>query len=343
MPWYDTPPKPSRQYAIRPRRCRQRLAQRLGAGMDACAAAAVERLLPSEVEGLLGDAGFQALVAHYRGFAARPRAERVRHLADLALELLQQALAAGDVRAAIFFRVEHAAGRDPSLTLAERVACRLERAPCAPVPPARVVPPRSPAAPPRREADYGWCAATQPDEDAAAALAEGEAAKAGARLAAKTASLADAVTAEAERRATAEVDPAVAGAARFARAAHAEPLRGLNAARQLQARRDAYAEGRPPPKSPHPVPLPRSRERGQEERSDPGGAPHDASDTLSRAREREGVRGSSDPPEPPAPPPLPPWLDRVDARVRQTALALPPHEVGPYLRRIGRFYGFDTG
>ena len=61
MPWYDRPPKPSRQYVIRTRRCRQRIAQRLGAGQAVETVAAIERLHAGEVETLLGDDGFLVL------------------------------------------------------------------------------------------------------------------------------------------------------------------------------------------------------------------------------------------------------------------------------------------
>ena len=118
-------------------------------------------------------------------------------LTDLALDLLQLALVAGDVRAALFFATEIRAGRDPSRTLAEAVEAAMQRhglarrdeAPSAPIdetidaerevarplsraercllpdPPAKADTARR-----RDEADFPYCVATLPTAEAAVAL-----------------------------------------------------------------------------------------------------------------------------------------------------------------------------
>ncbi|WGF87421.1 hypothetical protein [Marinivivus vitaminiproducens] len=118
-------PAPSR-FRFTARRCRRRCARALAAGRSLDAVARVERVAAIELEALLADGQFQALVAHYAALAALPRPERLARLADVALEVLEHAVEAGELRASMFVLHEHRAGRDPSLTLAEAALARIE-------------------------------------------------------------------------------------------------------------------------------------------------------------------------------------------------------------------------
>jgi hypothetical protein len=242
--WATERPRASRQYVIGKRRCRQRLAQGLAAGRSPKALAAVNRLGEAEVELLLKDESFQELVAHYRTLAALPEAEKLAALRRKALDLMELALDAGDVRVAIFFANEELHGRDPGLTLAKAALRAVEREAgrTAPVPERR--PASRPPAAPRREADFPYCAATQPGPVEAAALAAEEARRFESRLATTRRSLTGRLLAEAEREGTAEVEALADAAEAFARDAHGQGGQALPAAAAWQARRDSFAEGR---------------------------------------------------------------------------------------------------
>ncbi|WGF89969.1 hypothetical protein [Marinivivus vitaminiproducens] len=101
-------PAPSR-FRFTARRCRRRCARALAAGRSLDAVARVERVAAIELEALLADGQFQALVAHYAALAALPRAERLARLADVALEVLEHAVEAGELRASMFVLHEHRA------------------------------------------------------------------------------------------------------------------------------------------------------------------------------------------------------------------------------------------
>jgi hypothetical protein len=195
--WSETSAKPARQYVIGSRRCRQRLAQKLGRGLRPAEVAAIERRPVEEVAALLEEPGFQELAAHYAGLNALPEAERRSRLVGLARAMLGRLVACGDLRAICFALFEEKNGRHPAGSLA--------------------------------------------------------------------------------------------GA------------------------------------SPH------------------SSSPAEASSPVipDAAQRQAGIQPQPDPATP-APPPLPAWLDQVDARIRQVALRLPEHELAFYLRRVGRFYGFDT-
>lgn len=278
MNWLDPTsrrrlPRPSYPFQ---RRCdRQRVAQRLGLGMATDEVAAIERAEPSAIRRLLSDEGFGRLVEHYRTLGAMDHAERLARLTGEAMLLLELGIGAGDLRVAAFVVHEAGHGRDPAATLAAKVdavlarACGTEppRAPGEPVP--EPTPPPDAAAdarpPARCDAQFSWCAATQPDELAAVELAEQEAGRAAGRLGRTIAGLTGRLVRETERVGTASLPPAVAARlTAFAEAAHATPARCLAAARPLEHRRRDYAEARPP------RPLPPAAAGGDGRRHDPG-------------------------------------------------------------------------
>jgi hypothetical protein len=245
LPAWASDRRRSRQDVIGTRRCRQRLAQGLAAGRSPKALAALNRLGEAEVELLLKDEGFQDLVAHYRTLAELPEAEKLAALRRKALELMELALDAGDVRVAIFFAYEELHGRDPGLTLAKAAVRAVEReAVRTAPPPERRLPLRPPFEPPKREADFPWCAATQAGPTEAAAMAAGEVRRFEARIGTTRRGLTGRLLAEAEREGTAKVEPLTAKVKDFACEAHGEGGKALGAAAQWQERRDAFAAGR---------------------------------------------------------------------------------------------------
>ncbi|SNB73814.1 hypothetical protein SAMN07250955_1111, partial [Arboricoccus pini] len=68
------------RYAFAARRDRRRAAQALGAGREVARVAAAERVAPVELERLMREEGFQALVRHYKELAGLPREERLARL-----------------------------------------------------------------------------------------------------------------------------------------------------------------------------------------------------------------------------------------------------------------------
>lgn len=116
------------RYAFAARRDRRRAAQALGAGRAVAQVAAAERVAPVELERLMQEEGFKALVRHYGELAALPRAERLARLMTLALELLELAVECGDLRVAMFCLAEGQAGRDPAHSVAVHVTRMLEEA-----------------------------------------------------------------------------------------------------------------------------------------------------------------------------------------------------------------------
>src|SRR5690606_15576278 len=103
-------------------------AQALAAGVSVASVAAIERTEPQEIERLLGERSFKALVEHYRSDGEDGREARLERIAAVALDLLELAIESGDVRAAIFFLAERRCGRDPGRTMAEAVLRSIERA-----------------------------------------------------------------------------------------------------------------------------------------------------------------------------------------------------------------------
>lgn len=128
----------------------RRLGRRLAFGLTPAQAARVEGIEAAEVERLLADPGFAGLVDEYRALDALPDEERRRVLTNLARNLVQEAIASGDLGAALFVLREEACGRDPARTLADGVIAahrRPVRAPAptlAPRPATAAAPPASP-------------------------------------------------------------------------------------------------------------------------------------------------------------------------------------------------------
>jgi hypothetical protein len=333
MPWYDEPVRRSRAYLFRSRRCRQRIAQGLGAGLPAGVVARIERIGAPEVETLLGDASFRALVGHYEALAALPEAAKLQRLVELAGAMLERLVATGDLRAIAFVLHEARRGQDPRRKLAESVIAaeaKLRHRPVPAEPAAGPRPKRASAIPadwprPRATAPaaacsdaFAFCAAVQPDHEAAADLAAAEVRNVEARLRRAAATLRAKLTREAERAGTAlageecqraqpEAWALPAEAARIGAALHAEVAAAVTAADAVHQRRCAFAAGEPP--------------------------------------ETGDLAGPAPPaarPAAPEPPVLPDWLDRVDARIKATALACPEAQRGWYLARIAALHGFDT-
>jgi hypothetical protein len=114
---------------------------------------------------------------------------------------------------------------------------------------------------PRRPSQpFAFCAAVQPDEQAALDLASAEMAKAPRRLRGLARQLAGSLAVEAEREGTVSPDPlapARAVARDAALAAVLEPAASFRAAREIQALRDRYRDGLAPidVQPPRPVPA----------------------------------------------------------------------------------------
>jgi hypothetical protein len=82
-------------------RVQRRLGYRLATGMTPAQAATAEGSSEAEVGELLADPAFAMLVEEFRALEAQPEAETCRRLASLARFLLAEAVAEGDVRAAV--------------------------------------------------------------------------------------------------------------------------------------------------------------------------------------------------------------------------------------------------
>lgn len=164
------PRPPQRRYPFWARRDRRRAAQALAAGRAPEEVALVERVSVLEVETLLRDSEFDALLAHYRAVAALPKAERLARLAHMALEILELALETGDLRVAMFVLHEQEAGRDPARTVALALDARMERAAAKPAAPRPEPRPRArhEVPPPR---DWDHCAAVHETAEHAEGLA----------------------------------------------------------------------------------------------------------------------------------------------------------------------------
>lgn len=136
-------------------RGRRRLGYRLASGLTPAQAARAEGLPEAEVEGLLAEPGFAALVEAYRELEARPAEEARRRLVSLARFLLDEALLEGDVRAALFVLRQDERSRDPAEVLADGVLAAHRRAATPPRPTAPAVSPdpRPAAAPSRASRD----------------------------------------------------------------------------------------------------------------------------------------------------------------------------------------------
>src|SRR4051812_18574441 len=90
--------RPHRQYVFRARHDRRRIAQRLAANIRSSIVAGLEGTREADIEALLGDAGFARLVRHYEELRALAPEARLGKLKDTAMEVMELALDAGDVR-----------------------------------------------------------------------------------------------------------------------------------------------------------------------------------------------------------------------------------------------------
>jgi hypothetical protein len=121
----------------------RRMGQKLSMGLTPKQVARLEGLVPAEVETLVAQPDFKALVDGYTTLHAMPEDEQRRILTQLARHLLMEATAQGDVRVAMFILLQERMGKDPARTLANGVIAANKRA-AAPAPA-----PRTPSASPR--------------------------------------------------------------------------------------------------------------------------------------------------------------------------------------------------
>jgi hypothetical protein len=99
----------------------RRMGQKLSMGLTPAQVARLEGLAAAEVETLVAESDFAALVDGYRALHATSEGEQRRILTQLARHLLMEATALGDVRVATFVILQERMGKDPARTLADRV------------------------------------------------------------------------------------------------------------------------------------------------------------------------------------------------------------------------------
>lgn len=258
MEWWEEKPKPSRAYAFKKRVDRQRIAHRLASGMRVTEVARIERCEPEDIDKLLHDRTFQALVRHWEEVVSLDPEARLQRLTDMAMALIELGIASGDLRVAMFVARERKAGRHPARTVAKRLVATIERRagqtePRPEPPPDR--PPREPpaatATPPHAATEpFAFCAATQGSGAGAANLAEAELGRVPARLARAGAVLAQSLAAECERIGTAIPTDPIQAARMIGRALQRDAGGAFDAAWVLDAQARAYRNGEPPPPAP---------------------------------------------------------------------------------------------
>src|SRR5688572_29581115 len=106
----------------------RRMGQKLSMGLSPAQVARLEGLAAAEVESLVAESDFAALVDGYRALHAMPEEEQRRILTQLARHLLMEATALGDVRVAMFILLQERRGKDPARTLADGVIAANRRA-----------------------------------------------------------------------------------------------------------------------------------------------------------------------------------------------------------------------
>ena len=121
----------------------RRMGQKLSMGLTPKQVARLEGMVPADVETLVAEPEFKALIDGYNTLHAMPEDEQRRILTQLARHLLMEATALGDVRVAMFILLQERMGKDPARTLADGVIAANKRA-AAPAPA-----PRSPSPSPR--------------------------------------------------------------------------------------------------------------------------------------------------------------------------------------------------
>jgi hypothetical protein len=239
---------------LRPRSPRERrVCQRVAAGLTPAQAARAEGVADAEVEALVARPAFAAVVDAYRYLEEMDEAARLARLERIAWLALENALADGDVRAAMFVLRERAQGRNPALILAKRVAAGLRPAPSSPA--GRAAEASAEAGPrPRRYDDPCPSALAK----GAARATEQAAAEEAARQVALTETAADEDAEEITpalpaRRGSATVSPRPAGGDGVVPSAKAEPGRGRGRPRHRGgglARRSLSVRCPPQPTSP---------------------------------------------------------------------------------------------
>jgi hypothetical protein len=119
--------------------------EKLSMGLTPKQVARLEGMASTEVESLVVEPDFKALIDGYRALHAMPEDEQRRILTQLARHLLMEATALGDVRVATFVILQERMGKDPARTLADGVIAANKRA--AASAPAPRTPSPSPRAP----------------------------------------------------------------------------------------------------------------------------------------------------------------------------------------------------
>jgi hypothetical protein len=123
----------------------RRMGQKLSMGLTPKQVARLEGMASADVETLVAEPEFKALIDGYTTLHAMPDDEQRRILTQLARHLLMEATALGDVRVAMFILLQERMGKDPARTLADGVIAASKRA--AQPAPAPRTPSPSPRAP----------------------------------------------------------------------------------------------------------------------------------------------------------------------------------------------------
>jgi hypothetical protein len=105
----------------------RRMGQKLSMGLTPAQVARLEGMGAAEVENLVAEPDFKALVEGYRALHAMSDDEQRRILTQLARHLLMEATALGDVRVATFVILQERMGKDPARTLADGVIAASQR------------------------------------------------------------------------------------------------------------------------------------------------------------------------------------------------------------------------
>ncbi len=106
----------------------RRMGQKLSMGLTPKQVARLEGMVPADVETLVAEPEFKALIDGYNTLHAMPEDEQRRILTQLARHLLMEATALGDVRVAMFILLQERMGKDPARTLADGVIAANKRA-----------------------------------------------------------------------------------------------------------------------------------------------------------------------------------------------------------------------
>ena len=140
----------------------RRMGQKLSMGLTPAQVARLEGMASADVETLVAEPEFKALIDGYNTLHSMPEGEQRRILTQLARHLLMEATALGDVRVAMFILLQERMGKDPARTLADGVIAANKRAAQpAPAPRTPSPSPRPPARPtiPTCGRCSGWRAA----------------------------------------------------------------------------------------------------------------------------------------------------------------------------------------